>query len=79
MSDKVTVAIDRDECISCATCWSTCPEFFEQSPDDSFSQVIEQYQLGDNPGEGEVPADLADCVQDAIDGCPVQIIHIVED
>jgi ferredoxin len=77
MSDKIKVTIDRDDCISCATCWSTCPEFFEENPDDFISQVIEQYRLNDNPGEGEAPQDLADCVQDAADGCPVQIIRVV--
>jgi ferredoxin len=78
MDDKLRVTIDRAECISCATCWATCPEFFEESPDDYSSQVVEHYRVDGNPGAARVPEDLADCVQDAADGCPVQIIHVAD-
>jgi ferredoxin len=76
MGETFRVTIDRDECISCATCWATCPEFFEENPDDGFSQVVAQYRVGGDPGEGEAPGELEDCVTDAADGCPVEIIHI---
>ena len=76
MGETFQVTIDRDKCISCAACWEMCPEFFEENPDDGFSQVIEQYRVGDAPGEGEAPRELEDCVTDAADGCPVEIIHI---
>jgi ferredoxin len=76
MSDKLAVSIDRDECISCATCWETCPDFFEENPDDGFSQIVEKYRAGDNPGEGRAPEELEDCVREAADDCPVEIIHI---
>jgi ferredoxin len=52
MGDTFRVTIDRDECISCATCWETCPEFFEENPDDGFSQIIEEYRV-DDPGAGK--------------------------
>lgn len=35
------VTIDRDECISCGACYEDCPEFFEENPDDDWSQVKE--------------------------------------
>ena len=76
MSDKFKVRIDRDECISCANCWLTCADFFEENPDDGFSQVVDTYRIGGNIGEGEAPGELAACVRDAADSCPVQIIHI---
>ena len=76
MSDKLNVTIDRDECIFCGTCWATCPEFFEESPDDDFSQIVAKYRVGGDPGIGEAPEELGDCVREAADGCPVEIIHV---
>ncbi len=70
------VTISREECISCESCWTVCPEFFEQNPVDSWSQVVSKYQAGGNPAEGEAPAELMDKVQEAADSCPVQIIHV---
>ncbi len=71
-----SVTIDRDECISCGVCWTSCPEFFEENPDDGYSQVLDQYRAKGDPGRGEAPDDLETCVQDAADGCPVEIIHV---
>jgi ferredoxin len=72
------VSIDRPDCTSCGTCWEACPAFFEENPDDSFSQVIEKFRASENPAEGSVPEDLEDCVTEAADLCPVQIITLVE-
>ena len=69
------VTITRSECVSCGSCWDTCPAFFEQNKDDSFSQVIAQYQIAKNPAEGTAPGDLEACVTEAADICPVQIIR----
>lgn len=76
MEGKIKVRIVRDECISCANCWETCPDFFEENPDDGLSQVVEKYRVGDDPGEGEALAELANCVKDAANECPVEIIHV---
>ncbi|OPY36607.1 MAG: Ferredoxin [Methanoregula sp. PtaU1.Bin051] len=70
------VTIDRGTCVSCGSCWDSCPGFFEQNPDDTFSQVIEKFRLDGKMGEGQPPADLEPCAQDAADLCPVQIITI---
>jgi ferredoxin len=48
------------------------------NPDDSLSQVVSQYRRNNNTAEGEVPEELMDCVQDAADSCPVQIISVEE-
>jgi ferredoxin len=72
------VNIDRANCTSCSTCWETCPEFFEEDPDDSFSRVIEKFRASENPGKGIAPKDLEACVKEAADLCPVQIITIEE-
>jgi ferredoxin len=76
MADKLKVSIDRDDCISCAVCWSDCPDFFQENPDDGQSQILEQYRTGGNPGQGEAPEDLADCVRSAAENCPVEVIHV---
>jgi ferredoxin len=69
------VSIDRDGCISCANCWTVCPDVFEENPADAKSQVNERYR-GAGPAEGDVPGDLADCVQGAADECPVAVIAV---
>jgi ferredoxin len=76
MSTKQKVTIAREECTSCETCWITCPDFFEQNPNDSWSQIVEKYRVGGNPAEGISPAELEDKVREAADSCPVQIIHV---
>lgn len=76
MGETFQVTIDRDECISCAACWDTCPEFFEENLDDGFSQILEQYSVDGDPGRGEAPEGLEDCVTEAAEECPVEIIHI---
>jgi ferredoxin len=71
-----TVTIDREGCISCASCWTECPAFFEENPDDTFSMICEKFRVGKKINRGEFPDDLATCVQEAADLCPVQIIHV---
>jgi ferredoxin len=70
------VTIDRESCISCASCWTECPSFFEENPDDSFSMIKEQFRIEKSIRVGEAPEDLAGCVQEAADLCPVQIIRV---
>jgi ferredoxin len=70
------VTIHRDGCVSCGSCWETCPAFFEQNQEDSFSQVIAQFRTAaENPAEGAATEDLEACVTEAADLCPVQIIQ----
>jgi ferredoxin len=69
------VVIDREGCVSCGACWEGCPNFFEQNPDDNFSQIVEKYRAGGS-GEGEAPDALIDCVVAASDNCPVEVIHV---
>ena len=68
--------IERSDCTSCGTCWETCRAFFEENPDDHFSQVIEKFRLNGNIGEGSAPDELDACVTDAADLCPVSIITV---
>ncbi len=68
------VTIDRDECIQCGSCSAICPAFFEPD-EDARSQIVAEYRAEGNPGAGEAPESLHDCVTEAADACPVSIIH----
>jgi len=71
-----TVTINRAECTSCTTCWSTCSEVFEEDPKDGMSRIVERYRKGGDFSKGEIPEDLAPCAQEAADICPVSIITL---
>jgi len=70
------VTIDREDCTMCGVCWEECPDFFEQSDDDDLSRVVDEYASDDEGAGGKVPENLEDCVREAAEGCPVDIIHL---
>ncbi len=70
------VRIEQQECIMCAACWTDCPEVFEEDLEEGVSRIVEQYRIDDDPALGQVPDDLEDCVREAAEGCPVEIIHV---
>ncbi len=72
------VTIDREGCISCGICWNTCPDFFEENPNDTKSQVIEGYRTDASPAEGMAPPELLASVREAAEGCPVSVIAVEE-
>jgi ferredoxin len=72
------VTIDREGCIDCGVCYAECPEVFEEDDSDGTSQIVATYRVGDDPAAGQVPEGMAECVQAAADGCPVEAIRIEE-
>jgi ferredoxin len=60
MADKVR--IDQDECIGCESCVGTCPSVFRFDDNEEKAFVIEGSDQD------------VDCVDDAIDACPVECI-----
>ncbi|HDJ27050.1 MAG: ferredoxin [Thermoplasmata archaeon] len=78
MAKKLRVWIDRDQCIADQVCAALCPQVFEMA-DDGLSSIVAQYRKDpNNLAEGIVPIELKDCVAQAVDSCPVQIIHMEE-
>ncbi len=60
------VIIDPELCIGCESCVDFLPEVFEM--EDELAIVIEE----------EVPEEMHDKIQEAIELCPVEAISIVE-
>lgn len=68
------IHIDRDECIECGLCASTCSDVFVLKTGEKAS-IVDCYQSGD-PGTGEVGEVLRSCVEEAAESCPVQVIDV---
>lgn len=70
------IHIDRESCIECGLCSSTCPDVFELRAGQKIT-IIECYQVG-SATDGEVGEPLRACVQDAADSCPVDAIDTAD-
>jgi ferredoxin len=55
------VVIDEAECTGCETCVELCPEVFEFKEDEEIAVVIK-------------PEGGPECVEEAIENCPVECI-----
>lgn len=63
--NAMNVSIDESGCIGCGLCTQVCPEVFEMG-DSGVAEVIME----------EVSENLEDSVQEAADGCPVEVITV---
>ncbi|SKA76548.1 ferredoxin [Desulfobaculum bizertense] len=57
----MAIIIDADACIGCETCVELCPDVFEMDGDGEKAIVTD-------------PDSTAECVDEAIDTCPVEAI-----
>ncbi len=57
--------IDRDGCIGCELCASTCPKVFRMA-EDGLAEVYAE----------PVPKDAESAAEEARDGCPVSVISL---
>ena len=76
MEEEIDVHLDRDACISCGVCWSTCEEVFEENPDDGLTQIVVTYRVDDDLSEGAIPESLEECAREAAEDCPVDVIDV---
>ncbi len=60
------VVIDTEECTGCETCVEMCPDVFEFNEDEEVAVVIQE-EGGDE-----------ECIDEAIETCPVECIHLEE-
>lgn len=67
------VIIQRSKCIGCGSCAAICPEFFEMV-EDGFSHLKNSKR--NNEGNDELEISELNCIKEAADVCPVQIIKI---
>lgn len=63
--------VDQDTCIACGACGAAAPEIFDYN-DEGIAYVI----LDENQGNCEVPDELLDELDDALEGCPTDSIKI---
>jgi len=71
--------IDRENCITCCTCHTNCPEASELNPDDDLPPIKGAYRPDEAPhGEEVVPDALEECVRLTEDLCPAKMIHVEE-
>ncbi|MFR5601716.1 MAG: ferredoxin [Lachnospiraceae bacterium] len=59
--------VDRDGCISCGLCASTCPEVFEMDEEDLSKVICDP-----------VPEEARDSAVAAQEACPVSVITVEE-
>jgi ferredoxin len=65
--------VDKDTCIACGACGASAPDIFDYD-DDGLAQNV--YNGDDNRGVVEIPEELYDDLQDALDGCPTDSIKV---
>jgi ferredoxin len=74
MMAKFKVVIEREECIACENCISSCPDTFQMA-DDGLAELKGAVRVGSND---ELGVDDLGCTKEAAEACPVTIIHIYE-
>lgn len=70
---KYTI-VDMDTCIACGACGAAAPDIYDYD-DEGIAYVI----LDDNQGTAEVPEELYEDMEDALEGCPTDSIKIQEE
>ena len=61
------VYVDLDLCISCGTCIDICPEIYDWDDEGRAQTTCD-----------DIPEDLEECAQEALESCPVDAIKQTE-
>lgn len=68
--------VEKEECIACGSCGATAPEIFDFDGEGLAEVIIG----GDsNKGVTEIPADLEEALDEAVEGCPTDCIKVKEE
>ena len=65
---------EREKCIGCGTCAAICSKYWKIAEDGKFD--LAGSKVDPKTKNFELKIEKAGCNQEAVDGCPVQCIHI---
>lgn len=68
------IILEREKCIGCRSCQVLCPKYFELI-EDGKSHLINSKRKSKNE---ELEVEKIDCIKEAAEACPVQIIKIAK-
>ncbi len=66
----------RSKCIGCGNCVALCPQYWEIA-DDGLAQLKDS-KINSATNDYELEVVDADCNEQAVESCPVKIIHFEE-
>ncbi len=69
------IILEREKCIGCGSCQALCPKYFKLI-EDGKSNLIGSKKDSKTENE-ELEVEKEDCIKEAADACPVQIIKIM--
>lgn len=67
---------DHDKCIGCGSCVALCQKYWEMG--DNGKAHLKGGTKNESTGTIELEVEKIGCNQDAVDGCPVEIIKIIK-
>jgi ferredoxin len=73
---KYKIKHDRENCIGCSACMALCPNFWEMNADGR-ADIIGGKRTEDEGQELEIEENDFQCNMDAAEGCPVNVIHLI--
>ena len=68
------IIFEKSKCIGCGTCASLCSKYFELKEDGKAH--LKDSKLDAKTEKEELDIKEVECVQEAIDSCPVQCIQL---
>jgi len=70
------IHFERESCIGCGSCASVCSNFFELKED---GKAFLKDSIPDGNGNFDLNIDEPQCIEEAAEACPVQIIHLIKE
>lgn len=70
------IIYEREKCIGDGNCVALCPKFFELAEDGK--ATLKDSKKNEKTGNFELEVKDIECIKDAAESCPVQIIKIEE-